>query len=419
MRDFGLAASSTASGAAGVASLAFGTVAGRPVLACGGARGSVTLWDLNGARIASVLPDAHDGPVRTVHFLAGEPVLVSAGADNAVKEWIFDSVDGGHRLLRFRAGHAAPPTTLRHYGDHRLLSAGCDRSFRVFSTIQDQQSRELSQGSVERRAKRLKVKTEELRLPQVIALDAGQVRERDWANVVTAHAGDPRAYTWRLAHASLGQWTLFPPRDREDTVASAPVSSVSLSCCGNFAFVGSDAGRLDKYNMQSGLHRGAFERRAGRFARTEGVRAFVGLGETPETNAHTGRVVGVSSDALNKIVVSAGADGTLRVWAFKTRKLTDEIRLDFVPTRMAHHRAGALVALSAATGDLVVLDSIACAVVRRFKGHRDRVTDLAFSSDGRWLLSASMDGTTRVWDVVHAQCLQVVPSPWSMIIASY
>lgn len=39
----------------------------------------------------------------------------------------------------------------------RLLSAGADRAFRVFSTIQDQQSRELSQGHTARRAKRLKV----------------------------------------------------------------------------------------------------------------------------------------------------------------------------------------------------------------------------------------------------------------------
>lgn len=51
-------------------------------------------------------------------------------------------------MLRFRSGHAAPPTTVRYYGPEgkRLLSAGFDRAFRIFSTIQDQQSRELSQG---------------------------------------------------------------------------------------------------------------------------------------------------------------------------------------------------------------------------------------------------------------------------------
>ena len=53
--------------------------------------------------------------------------------------------------------------------------AGQDRAFRMFSTIQDQQSSELSQGHIARRAKRLKVDQQELKLPRVTALDASQV----------------------------------------------------------------------------------------------------------------------------------------------------------------------------------------------------------------------------------------------------
>jgi len=46
--------------------------------------------------------------------------------DNALKQWVFDATDGSARLLRFRSGHAAPPTCLTHYGEAgtRLLSAG-------------------------------------------------------------------------------------------------------------------------------------------------------------------------------------------------------------------------------------------------------------------------------------------------------
>lgn len=94
----------------------------------------------------------------------------------------------------------------------------------------------------------------------MVALDAAQVRERDWANVVTAHEGDSRAYTWRLRDGCLGDWVLVPPRDRDDPVPNAPVTAVCLSSCGNFALVGSAAGRVDRYNMQSGLHRGAYQR---------------------------------------------------------------------------------------------------------------------------------------------------------------
>ena len=52
-------------------------------------------------------------------------------------------------------------------------------------------------------------------------------------------------------------------------------------------------------------------------------------------------------------------------------------------------------------------DVEAVRMVRRFKGHKDRVTGLVISQDARWLLSSSMDGTVRVWDIPAASCLQV------------
>ena len=35
------------------------------------------------------------------------------------------------------------------------------------------------------------------------------------------------------------------------------------------------------------------------------------------------------------------------------------------------------------------------AVVRRFSGHSAGISDLTFSHDGRWLLTSSLDATTR------------------------
>ena len=53
-----------------------------------------------------------------LHFFAGEPLLMSAGADNALKHWVFDNMaDAAPRLLRFRSGHAAPPSVVAHYGE--------------------------------------------------------------------------------------------------------------------------------------------------------------------------------------------------------------------------------------------------------------------------------------------------------------
>lgn len=71
------------------------------------------------------MQDAHDGPLTSLYFFPGEPLLMSGAADNSLKQWLFDSADGTARLLRFRSGHSAPPTCLNFYGTgNKLLSAG-------------------------------------------------------------------------------------------------------------------------------------------------------------------------------------------------------------------------------------------------------------------------------------------------------
>jgi U3 small nucleolar RNA-associated protein 21 len=150
-----------------------------------------------------VLPHAHAGgaPVTTLHWFAGEPRLLSGGADNALRQWVMAPCSAGVggagpasggggavaaalaagaaplTLLRARAGHAAPPALVRWYGADgtRLLSAGggaADRSLRLVSAIQDAQSRELSQGKLGAQARRLRVEEADLKLPRIVALDA-------------------------------------------------------------------------------------------------------------------------------------------------------------------------------------------------------------------------------------------------------
>ena len=72
-----------------------------------------------------------------------------------------------------------------------IIHAGQDRAFRMFSTIQDQQSSELSQGHIARRAKRLKVDQQELKLPRVTALDASQVRSLETEMEMVMSQGQP------------------------------------------------------------------------------------------------------------------------------------------------------------------------------------------------------------------------------------
>lgn len=69
-------------------------------------------------------------------------------------------------------------------------------------------------------------------------------------------------------------------------------------------------------------------------------------------NAHEGAVVGVAADACNKLLVTGGLDGRLRMWAFKGRQMQNEVALGSSPMRLCHHANSAL--LSVACDDLVI-----------------------------------------------------------------
>ncbi|KAF7138686.1 hypothetical protein RHSIM_Rhsim07G0058700 [Rhododendron simsii] len=381
-----------------VTALSFSTD-GQPLLASGGSSGVISIWNLEKRRLQSVIKEAHDSPIISLHFFANEPVLMSSSADNSVKArifvifrfsiemWIFDTSDGDPRLLRFRSGHSAPPICIRFYANGRhILSAGQDRAFRLFSVIQDQQSRELSQRHVSKRAKKLRVKEEDIKLKPVIAFDVAEIRERDWCNVVTCHMDTAQVYVWRLQNFVLGEHILKPCPENPTSVKAC-----TISACGNFAVLGTAGGWIERFNLQSGISRGS----------------YVDVSEK-NSYAHSGEVVGVACDSTNTLMISAGYHGDIKVWDFKGREQKSRWEIGCSLVKIVYHRVNGLLATVA--DDLVIrlFDVVALRLVRKFEGHTDRITDLCFSEDGKWLLSSSMDGSLRIWDVILARQIDAI-----------
>ncbi|PKA52914.1 Katanin p80 WD40 repeat-containing subunit B1 like [Apostasia shenzhenica] len=364
-----------------VTSLSFRTD-GEPLLASGGSSGVISIWNLEKRRLQSVIRDAHDSQIISLHFFANEPVLMSSAADNSIKMWIFDTTDGDARLLRFRSGHSAPPLCLRFYKNGRcILSAGQDRAFRLFSIRQDQQSRELSQRHVTKRAKKLRLKEEEIKLKPVIAFDCAEIRERDWCNVVTCHMDSPKAYVWRLQNFVIGEHILSPSEENQ-----TPVKSCAISACGNFAVLGTEGGWIERFNLQSGISRGI----------------YVDISEQRK-RAHGGEVVGVACDATNCVMISAGYHGDIKVWDFKGCVVKSKWEVGKSVTKIVYQRTNGLLATVANDKVIRLFDVTALRMVRKFEGHTDRITDLCFSDDGKWILSSSMDGSLRIWDIILAR----------------
>lgn len=121
------------------------------------------------------------------------------------------------------------------------------------------------------------------------------------------------------------------------------------------------------------------------------------------SHAHDGEVIGIACDSTNTLMISAGYHGDIKVWDFKRRVLKSRWEVGCPLVKIVYHRSNGL--LGTVADDLVIrlYDVVALKMVRKFEGHTDRITDLCFSEDGKWLLSSSMDGTLRIWDVIMAR----------------
>ncbi|KAG0284216.1 hypothetical protein BGZ96_011385 [Linnemannia gamsii] len=341
------------------------------VMASANMYGDIALWDLDRQKILHVMKGAHDGSIPSIQFLNGQPILMSSGADNAVKQWIFDSLDGLPRLLKSRSGHHQPPTHIKYYGEdgHFILSAGRDRSLRAFSTVRDSQSTELSQGSLSKKSKLLNLKIDELKLPLVTTLAASPSKEKEWDNILTAHWNEPGVRSWNYQRKALGAH-IMSPKDGSAT------KTVAVSSCGNFGFVGSALGGVDMYNMQSGLFRRSYE-----------------------VDGHKKSVTGLQSDRLNRTLISGSLDGLLKMWDIKTGKCEHTMEMPSPITHLLLFTENNHLAVICDDLCIRIVDVENRRVVREFWGHSNRITDMTFSPDGHWLVSASLDATIRTWDL--------------------
>ncbi|GAA5967551.1 hypothetical protein JCM11641_005691 [Rhodosporidiobolus odoratus] len=367
-------------GAGEVAGVAFRTDDLAQTLAVSSTSGHIALFDLsNQMRLLHLVRNAHEGPVGGMEWVPGQPLFVTSGGDNSVKQWLLDTPTSAPRLLKQRSGHHAPPHLVRYYGDDgkALLTAGKDRALRYTSVVRDSRGYELSQGSIARKATRLDVRPSSLKLPLITSLSYSTSRSRDWDDVVSVSADETLGRSWSVEGKRAGKWTME---------AEGKVTISAVTACGNFGLVGSSAGDVEVYNMQSGMRRKTFR--------------------VPNSGAGDVRgrhITGIGVDALNRNVVVSTLKGQIHFFDFQTMKLTGILTLRASITSILLHRDNGLLAV--VCDDLVarVVDIETKRVVRELRGPRGTILDLAFSPDSRWIIITSQDSIIRTFDIPTGQ----------------
>nr|XP_056704730.1 WD repeat-containing protein 36 [Euleptes europaea] len=353
---------------------------GHAVMAAGSPIGHIGLWDLDQKKLLGQMRNAHATAIAGLSFVQGEPLLITNSSDNAIREWVFDGPGGSSRLLRFRMGHSAPPTKIRFHGQNgqQILSAGQDSTLQSFSTVHDRFNKSLGRGSInKKKSKKKGLRYDTMALPPITAFAAEVARQSDWDGIVACHQGYLTCTTWNYQKGSMGAHKLKPENFSKNIPLGVSATAVDITSCGNFAVIGLTTGHVDVYNMQSGIHRGHYGK----------------------DKAHEGSIRGVAVDGLNQFTVTAGSEGFIKFWKFKTSDLVHSVKFPSSPSKMLLHRDSGLLGIALDDFGISILDVETRKIIRNFSGHQGQINDMTFSPDGRWLITASMDCTVRTWDL--------------------
>ncbi|XP_069748854.1 WD repeat-containing protein 36 [Narcine bancroftii] len=353
---------------------------GFPVMAVGSQVGHIGLWDLEEKKLISQMREIHTTAISGLTFVHGEPLLITTGEDNAIRVWIFDAPGGGGRLLRCRMGHSAPPTKIKYHGSDgkNILSSGQDGTLQSFSTIHESFNKSLGHGCRNKKKSKMKgLNYDVIKLPPITTFASETARENYWDGIIACHQGYQMTTTWNYQKSTIGSHKFKPQKFQEECSQNVYATAVDITSCGNFAVVGLSSGYVDVYNIQSGIHRGRYG----------------------QDKTHDSQIRGVAVDGLNQLTITAGGDKLVKFWKFKSKQLICTTTLDASPITILLHRDSGMLALAMDDFRIAVLDSETRKFVRRFIGHQNQINDMAFSPDGRWLITASMDCTIRTWDL--------------------
>ncbi|MEZ4717308.1 MAG: WD40 repeat domain-containing protein [Caldilineaceae bacterium] len=391
------------------------------LLASGGHDGTVRLWDVAAQRqIGS--RQLHQDWVTALAFHPDGTRLATAGY--ARNTCLIVRVD---EILHGDQTPPAPPVTLAQPGDATRINA------LVFSP----DGRRLGMGCTDHMVRLWDVAQQ--RVLMTLAGHQNEVRalEFDRSGRLLASAGDD--FTIRLWDSVTGRPLSILHRHHHQVV------DIGLSGNGTTLASGSSDGVVHLWDLQNPSTENALRSFHGYVApfyamALNPAQTLLATGEpdgrvrlwtlhvaTSEATAlcllrgHEDLVDTLQFSADGRLLATGSRDKTVRIWNVAVRTCIAHWHApDSLGASVAFHPDNIHVAQGGA--NTITLHRVGepggSRVVAAFVGHTRAARRLAFSGDGRYLASCSLDNTVRVWDVATGACIHVfqddVHSFWSL-----
>ncbi|MEA5566209.1 eIF2A-related protein [Anabaena sp. UHCC 0399] len=346
---------------------------------------TIKLWRTDNGKLINSW-NAHNGWVNSVAFSPDGKMIASGGEDNLLKLW---RTDNG-ALIQTVPGHTARITCVKFSHNGKFIaSASGDKTIKLWNY--------------------------EGKLLQTLAAHNDQVNHINFSpdnQILASASADRTIKLWQLDGKLLKTIQGHGEQVKDITFSPDGKYIASGSSDKTIKFWQVKADKTDEANHVQEVKftpdgktfiSGGWDGKVTIWQRTQILNASPII----EFTAHQDMIqaVGISSDG--KILATASADKTIKIWHIQTQQLLQTLtgHQDRV-TSISFSPDNQMIATASADKTIKIWQLLEGQLLSTITGHNDEVTSIDISPDGKLLASGSADNTVKIWQLTDGKLLK-------------